>query len=142
MGELEEVAKVIASCASETLQSLAFSELIITDDIVDNQIDQMIPVKIDILLPYLGDVWVLIHHEMAKLISLNLFQDTNEEMINDSAKEYLNIFAGLLMQKMLPNDLFELGIPAIMSIPELSSYQLIALKNENDYMMVIAHRLS
>ncbi len=138
MGSLRED---LVDSVVETMQSLAFVDLIEDDPSNFDIGGDYFSLKIDILLPYLGDVWLFLDKRLSHAISQNLFQDSSDQMIQDASSEFLNIFVGLFLQKHLPKELFELGIPSVNTQLDIENYDLISFVSEEGFKVMIAHKM-
>ncbi len=91
------------------------------------QITHPISYKIPILLPFCGDLIVILSSEIAyryveNVLCINQKSITDDDL-NDSMSEFLNVVVGKIFQYHSPDALFEIGFPKRIDVSTEESYK-------------------
>lgn len=140
MGQLTKINLAMNEALIETMEQMAFTELIIKKSPPSHT--EFYAFYLDILLPYRGSVKLIIDKELAKLVIKNLVLDENLQNGKDVVGELLNIIVGYFFQKTEPTQLFELGIPVECDTKDMSDYTVTYFENEAGHSVTLGHQFA
>jgi len=108
--------QVLADVFIEVMQGTGFVDVALAEKTYVKG-ERSYVVKLDILMPYLGDLVVEFSEDVASQMVCNISgKDYNSEeghvIYTDIVNEFLNVFAGKLFEVLAPQLLFEIGLPA------------------------------
>lgn len=114
--------KVIEEIFIETMREMVYLDVVKTTvPVLD--IESLIGHAINVVVPYRGDIVVFFSEQMIKSVGKNIFDcdhKFSKEEFADVIGEFLNVFAGKLLDKLHPNILFEIGLPRMINYKDLS----------------------
>lgn len=110
-------------------------------------INSPLTVEVDITMPIKSKIYISLPLAIFHQVGENLFPDfynkNNQEIVEDSAKEFANTLIGDIFQISTPDVLFELSIPQIVSLEQidLTTFDKQTFTTIDDQTILIAHQL-
>lgn len=97
----------------ETMSAMAYLDLVESNDLTLS-IESLSGYEINVVVPYMGDIIVFFSDDMKRTVGNNIFdceRSFSQDEFSDVIGEFLNVFAGKLLDKLHPDVLFEIGLP-------------------------------
>ena len=112
-----------------TMSDLGFINIMTMPEQAYHSDSDYIITRMIVTMPYGNEFTCIMHKDLSAEIACNIFGNSScpsdIAILKDSALEFLNIIAGSIMNEVIPDKLYELGIPAVLDNknfnPDLSS---------------------
>jgi len=118
MEKNELVIHKMAEIFVETMQQMAFIDIAPVEKKFSFS-QEALAVKLEVLMPYTGDLIVVFDKDLAKEFASNVFGEAQINLINeplaDATSEFMNVIIGKIFAVFAPDMLFELGLPKSIS---------------------------
>lgn len=129
MENQEQTIQKISNIFTETMQEMAFIDVAPMDKLQNAFSPEAIAVKIEVLMPYTGDLVIVFEKDLAKEFAVNVFGESQlsqlHEPVTDAASEFMNVIIGKIFAAFAPDLLFELGLPKLIS-PQIDASPYLA----------------
>ncbi len=130
MQNKDQINAKITDLFVETMQDMAFVDVTLGTGEYKIARDSIV-VKLEVIMPYSGDLLIAFDRDVAKEFAMNVFGEAQfvelQDPILDASSEFLNVIIGKIFSAFAPNLLFELGLPQVINNPDkinASSYDV------------------
>lgn len=121
MQNKEVINQKISELFIQTMQEMAFVDVALSSKNVAVPTDA-VAVKLEVLMPYSGDLVITFEKDLAKEFAINVFGAEQikelQDPVLDAASEFLNVIIGKIFAEFAPDLLFELGLPQTITNPK------------------------